>query len=98
MRVETGTLTADHEMPNWDLDEGRGIRTCTYRADFKEEFNEAPALNISLSGLDLTSVGSRVAVESDVIAVDPAGFEVKFTTHQDQKVRSATVSWMAVGD
>lgn len=98
MRIETGTLTANQEMPNWDLDEGRGIRTCTYRADFKEKFDEVPSVNVSLSGLDLTSVGSRVAVESDVVAVDPAGFEVKFTTHHDQKVRSAKVNWMAVGD
>jgi hypothetical protein len=98
MRVETGTLTADYEMPNWDLDEGRGIRTCTYRADFEDEFDEAPAVNISLSGLDLVSVGSRVAVQSDIVAVDTAGFEVKFTTHHEQKVRSATVNWMAVGD
>lgn len=51
-----------------------------------------------LSGLDLVSVGSRVAVESDIVAVDTAGFEIRFTTHQDQQVRRATVSWMAIGD
>ena len=97
MRVETGTVTADHEMPNWDLDEGRGIRTCTYRARFAEEFDEAPTVNLGLSGLDVVSVGSRVAVESDVVAVDTAGFEVRFTAHHEQQVRSATVNWMAIG-
>jgi hypothetical protein len=98
MRIEHGTLTADHEMPNWDLDQGRGIRTCTYREDFKDAFDEVPVVSVSLSGLDVVSVGSRVAVESDVVAVDTAGFEVKFTAHHEQQVRSATVDWLALGD
>jgi hypothetical protein len=98
MRVETGELDlVGSPAPEWASEGEIGLCTCTSRNEFKQPFETLPYVTVALAGFDIVPGNGRVTLETELVAVDTSGFEVKLTGRTDQLIESARVHWIAVG-
>jgi hypothetical protein len=98
MRVETGEIELiTSPAPEWASEGANGICTFTSRSEFRKPFESVPSVTVGLAGLDIVPGNGRVTVETELIAVDTSGFEVKLTSRTDQLIESARANWFAVG-
>jgi hypothetical protein len=94
-----GTERLGNESEGWTLAEfgETGVeRSFVHEVVFEKEFTEAPVVQVSLSGFDVSETDClRLAVEVENIRA--SGFALRIRTWLHTRVFWTSVSWLALG-
>lgn len=93
--------SGDHGIGNTSpLNSGTGSRQVNARVTFARPFARPPRVVVSLRDLDVIhgDGGRNTRLEVQALAIDPAGFTIRYHTWADTLVFMARTSWIAYAD
>jgi hypothetical protein len=95
LAIQKGNLAANYMSEDWNLHQGNGPRVFKTFVVFDTQFQSAPTVVVSLTGVDAPNEhGLRVSLKIDRVTV--TGFLLKILTWENSTINGVEVTWLAI--